>query len=81
MKRTAVLLRLMLIALCCLGIFAGANTPLAAGRDRHDRECRRRCLEDFRRMKDECRGLRGRERHRCEERAKREHNECKRHCR
>jgi hypothetical protein len=80
MKRTVVLLRFCLAVVFCFGIFGGVNPASAAG-DRHDRECHRRCNEEFHRLKQECRGLRGRERHRCEERAKREHNECKRRCR
>jgi hypothetical protein len=81
MKRTRIMLRLVLALLFCLGASAGINPASAAGGDRHDSECRRRCNEEYQRRKDECRNERGRERHRCEDRAKREHNECKNHCR
>lgn len=81
MKRTKIMLRFALILLFCLGASAGINPASAAGGDRHDRECRRRCDEEYRRRKDECRIERGKEKHRCEDRAKREHNDCKHRCR
>jgi hypothetical protein len=80
MKRTRVL-RLVLALVFCLGVSAGINPASAAGGDRHDRDCRRKCDEEYRHRKDECRRERGGERRQCEERAKREHKECKDHCR
>jgi len=81
MKRTRIIMRLALILLFCLGASAGINPASAAAGDRHDRECHRRCDEEYRRRKDECHNERGRERHRCEDRANREHKDCKHSCR
>ncbi len=80
MKRSKVLIRMSLAALFCLAIFPGGS-PAFAGGDRHDRQCKRICDDEFQRRKLECRGLRGRDRHRCQDRAKREHNDCKHRCR
>jgi hypothetical protein len=80
MKKTQVIMRLVLALMFCMGASAGFNPTSAAG-DRHDRECRKRCDEEYRHRKDECRNERGKERRRCEDRASREHKECKNHCR
>jgi hypothetical protein len=81
MKKTGILLRWVFAFLFCLSAAAAINPTSAAGRDRHDRDCRRRCDAEYDQRKIECRNERGRERRRCEERAKREHKECKHHCR
>jgi hypothetical protein len=81
MKRAGIFLRIS-VAIFCLGMTGAVNPAANAGQfgRGRDRDCKRRCDEEFRRRKAECRGLRGRDRHRCEERAKDAHNWCKRRC-
>lgn len=77
MKRTTFALRLSLVLLVCLGTF-GAASPAANARNR----CKDRCNDVYRVRKDVCKAIPiKRERHRCEDRAKRDKDNCKRRCR
>lgn len=80
MKRNRGLMRWALLLSLCLGGFttmSPASAAVPANR------CKDRCKEEYRRRVDECRNERDRRggRHLCEERAKREREDCKRHCR
>ena len=78
MKRTSLFLRLGLALLFCLGTFANVSPASAAAKGNR---CKDRCNDAYHRRMEDCRGLRRYEKHRCEDRAKREHKECRRRCR
>jgi hypothetical protein len=78
MKRTSLFLRLAMALLFCLSAFltvSPASGAVAGNR------CKDRCNDAYHRRMEDCRGLRRYEKRRCEDRAKREHNECRRRCR
>jgi hypothetical protein len=76
-KRTSFLLRLSLALIVCLGAVS-AVSPASAGGNR----CTDRCADRYRYRKDVCKAIPfKRERHRCEDAAKRAKDECKRRCR
>lgn len=77
MKRTTFILRLSLVLLVCLGTF-GAAGQAANARNR----CKDRCNDVYRVRKDACKAIPFKhERHRCEDRAKRDKDNCKHRCR
>jgi hypothetical protein len=78
MKRTSVFLRLAMALLFCLSAFATVSP--ASGAVPGNR-CKDRCNDVYHRRMDDCRGLRKYDKRRCEDRAKREHNECRNRCR
>ncbi len=77
MKRRNVLLRLSVALLFCLSTFITLSPASAAV---PGNRCKDRCNEVYHRRMDECKGMR-REQHRCEDRAKRERDDCKHRCR
>ena len=77
MKRTSVFLRFGLALIVCLGTLAAVNPASARGN-----RCTDRCADRYRFRKDACKAIPfKRERHRCEDAAKRAKDECKRRCR
>jgi hypothetical protein len=77
MKRTNVFLRFSMALLFCLSTFVTLSPASAAV---PGNRCKDRCNEVYHRRIDECRSMR-REQHRCEDRAKRERDDCKHRCR
>jgi len=77
MKHASWITRIGFAIVLCLGV-ATALIPAstAAGGNR----CKDHCNRTYQERKDSCRGLHGNEKHHCEERAKREHEECRHHC-
>jgi hypothetical protein len=78
MKRTSLFLRLGLALLFCLGTIANVSPASAAAKGNR---CKDRCNDAYHRRMEDCRGLRKYDKRRCEDRAKREHNECRHRCR
>jgi hypothetical protein len=78
MKRTSLFLRLAMALLFCLSAFVSVSP--ASGAVAGNR-CKDRCNDVYHRRMDDCRGLRRFEKRRCEDRAKRGRDECKRRCR
>jgi hypothetical protein len=77
MKRVANLLRFTLALLICLGAFSVISTASAGGN-----RCTDRCADRYHYRKNVCKSIPfKRERHRCEDAAKRAKDECKRRCR
>jgi hypothetical protein len=77
MKRTSILLRLSLASIVCLGTLAAVSPASARGN-----RCTDRCADRYRFRKNACKSIPfKRERHRCEDGAKRAKDECKRRCR
>ncbi len=77
MKKATFVLRLSLVLLVCLGTFAAVG-PAANAKNR----CKDRCNDVYRVRKDVCKAIPiKRERHRCEDGAKRAKEDCKRRCR
>jgi hypothetical protein len=77
MKRTGVVLKLVLALAVCLGMF-GTLSPAAVARNR----CKDRCDEVYRLRKDVCRAIPLKhERKSCEKAAKRAKDDCKHRCR
>jgi hypothetical protein len=77
MKRVSVLLKFSLALLICLGAFSVISTASAGGN-----RCTDRCADRYHYRKNVCKAIPfKRERHRCEDAAKRAKDECKRRCR
>ena len=69
--------RVLILALLCLGVWAG---PSAAAGRRND--CKDRCKDAYNLRKDICKAIPlKRQRHSCEDAAKHVRDQCKRHCR
>jgi len=81
-SRASVVIRVSFAVLFFMGMVAGvAGTAGVSAADRGRDRCKRRCEEEFKRRKYECKRFRGRERHRCEDDAKHDRDRCKDHCR
>ena len=75
-KRTRIIPRLSLALLVCLMMLAAAGPTSEAGN-----RCTDRCADVYRLKKDACKLIPyKRERHRCEDAAKRAKKECKHRC-
>lgn len=76
MKKATFVVRLSLMLLVCLGTFTGVSSASGAGN-----HCKDRCNEHYNHRKDYCKSLPYKnERHRCEDEAKREKDNCKHYC-
>ena len=81
-SRASVLTRVTLAILFFCGLFLAASSITGvAAPDRQRDRCKKRCEEVYKVRKLECKRFRGRERHRCEDEAKRDRNDCKDRCR
>jgi hypothetical protein len=78
MKRNRAFFRLGLALLFCLSTLPAVTS--ASGAVPGNR-CKDLCNDSYQRRKDACRGLRKYEKRRCEDRAKRARDECRRRCR
>ncbi len=80
-SRANVFMRVTLAIVFFCGLFLAVSSisGLAAPDRRRDR-CKRRCEDVYKVRKFECKRFRG-DRHRCEQEAKRERNNCKDRCR
>ena len=77
MKGANAVFKLSLVLMICLGAFATVSPATGAGN-----RCTDRCADVYRLKKEACKLVPyKRERHRCEDAAKRAKNECKRRCR
>jgi hypothetical protein len=77
-----VFLRISLVLLFCLAIFANANsTPGAAGDKNSRKRCEKHCEETYKDRKHRCKQLRKWERKPCEDAAKEARGICKVRCR
>jgi len=75
--RSSIFLRLSLLLFVFLGAMSAVSTASAGGN-----RCTDRCADRYRYRKDVCKAIPfKRERHRCEDAAKRAKEECKRRCR
>jgi hypothetical protein len=76
-SKLGVFARALVLALLCLGLWGGSASA-AGGSNR----CKDRCNQAYRLRKDICKAIPyKRQRHSCEDSAKRARDECKRRCR
>lgn len=77
MRQLRTLLRFNLALLICLAAFSASSTTAGGGN-----HCTDRCADRYHYRKDACKAIPfKRERHRCEDAAKRAKDECKHRCR
>ncbi len=76
-SKRGVVSRALVLALLCVGVWAGSASAAGGGN-----RCKDRCNERYRLRKDVCKVMPYKhQRHRCEDAAKRSKDECKRRCR
>lgn len=76
-SKIGVFLRTLLLALLCVGVWSGSASAVGGSN-----RCKDRCNDVYRLRKDACKSIPFKHgRHRCEDRAKRDKDNCKHRCR